>query len=61
MKRRTSSPPAGTRRPSAGAKNRRVRTADKDARSPGLPKRSDDSIPADRGAREKESLSQGSE
>ena len=61
MKRRTNSPRAGTQRPSADDKRQRIRRGEKDTRSPGIPKRSEDRIPADRGAREKESLSQGSE
>ena len=60
MKRRTESPPAGTRRPSAPADGSRGRIRDERSR-PRAPGRSEKTLPGDRGAREQESTSQGSE
>ena len=62
MKRRIESHPAATRRPSAPDKNRpAARVREEDSRSPRMRKTSAGEVPADRGANEQESLTQGSE
>ena len=62
MKRRIESRPAGTRRPSAPGKGRApLRVREEDSRSPRMRKTRAGEVPADRGANEQESLTQGSE
>lgn len=61
MKRRIVSRPGATRRPSAAAEKVRERSRRKVAAISRRKGRDPETIPADRGAREQESLSQGSE
>ena len=61
MKRKIESRPAGTRRPSAPANRKVLRVREEDSRSPRMRKTKAGALPADRGANEQESLTQGSE
>jgi hypothetical protein len=60
MKRRAERPPVGKQRPAVRSDDQRPRVRDKSS-LPGSPRRSEETLPADRGAREQESTSQGSE
>jgi hypothetical protein len=61
MKRKIDSRPAATRPRSAAGSRRRNPVREEDSRSPRMRKTSAGAVPADRGARERESLTQGSE
>ena len=60
MKQRSEQRPTDIQRPSAQPEAEKGRVRD-DASRPNSPKRSDETLPADRGAREQESAVQGSE
>ena len=60
MKRRVERSPTGTRRPSVRADDKRPRVRDETS-LPASRRRSDGTLPADRGAKEQESSTQGSE